>query len=198
MIRQTNQFMKKVICFAVIAWFMSAVSSANASPPACARNDASMFMQSDVVVKAVVIKSRRWSEGSATLHLVAKYKVLEVFKGDVHKDDILIVTDTCLDKPVPERMLGYPVVEDYCRGFIGLRLTGVDSQDGKPMMKSGKKPNWILFLKKDIRKGASQLTWLELSRTNYYGGCRQTRDDIPLEHREGFDRLLQRLKSIGR
>jgi len=72
------------------------------------------------------------SEGSATAHLVAKYKVLEVFKGDVHKDDILIVTDTCLDKPVPERQLGYPAVKDYCRGLIGLRLTGVNSRDGNP------------------------------------------------------------------
>lgn len=104
--------MKKVICLAVIAWFMSSASSTDASPPACPRNDVSMYFESDAVVEAVVIKSRRWSEGSATLHLVAKYKVLEVFKGDVHKDDILIVTDTCLDKPVPERMLGYPVVED--------------------------------------------------------------------------------------
>jgi len=149
-------------------------------------------MQSDVVVKAVVIKSRRWSEGSATLHLVAKYKVLEVFKGDFHKDDILIVTDTCLDKPVPERMLGYPVVEDYCRGLIGLRLTGVNSRDGKPVMRSSTKPSWILFLRKDIRKGAPQQTWLEVSYTGFYGGCWQTRNDISADERAEFDRLLQR------
>jgi hypothetical protein len=157
-----------------------------------------MFIQSDVVIEAVVTKSRRWSEGSAKLHLVAKYRILDVFKGDVTKDDVLIVTDTCLYKPVPERMLGYPVVENYCRGLIGLRLTGVDSQDGKPIMTSGSKPSWILFLKKDIRKGAPQLTWVEVSRTSYYGPCRQTRDDIPLEQRAEFERLVQRLKSIGR
>jgi len=184
--------MKKVICLAVIAWFMSSASSTNASPPACHRNDVSMYMQSDAVVEAVVTKSRRWSEGAATLHLVAKYKVLDAFKGDVTKNDILIVTDTCLDKPVPERMMAYPGVDDYCRGFIGLRLTGVDSQDGKRIIKSGSKPNWIMFLKKDIRKGAPQLTWVEVSRTSYYGPCRQTWDDIPPEQKEGFDRLLQR------
>ena len=105
MIRQINQFMKKVICFIVIAWFMSAALSANASPPACPRNDVSMFIQSNAVVRAVVTKSRRWSEGAVTRHLVAEYKVLDVFKGDVDKDDILIVTDTCLDKPVLAKQL---------------------------------------------------------------------------------------------
>lgn len=198
MIRQSNQFMKKVICFAVIAWLMSAASSVNASPPAYPRNDLSLYLESDAVVEAVVTKSRRWFEGAETLHLVAKYKVLNVFKGNVDKDNILIVTDTCLDKPVPKERLGYPAVQNYCRGLIGLRLTGVDSRDGKPFMKSGNKPSWILFLKKDIRKGAPQLTWLEVSRTSYSGGYRQTRNDIPPDQREGFDRLLQRLKTIGR
>lgn len=48
------------------------------------------------------------------------------------------------------------------------------------------------------RKGAPQLTWLEVSRTSYYGGCRQTRNDISPDQRKGFDRLLKRLKAIGR
>jgi hypothetical protein len=198
MIRLSNQFIKKVTCFVVITWLMIAASSANASPPACPRNDVSMYMRSDAVVEAIVVKSRRWSEGAETLHLVAKYRILNVFKGNIDKDDILIATDTCLDKPVPKERLGYPALQNYCRGLIGLRLTGVDSRDGKPVMKSGNKPIWILFLKKDIRKGAPQLTWLEVSRTSYYGGCRQTRDDIPPEQRKGFDRLLQRLKIMKR
>jgi hypothetical protein len=156
-----------------------------------------MYTQSDAVVEVVVTKSRRWSEGATTLHLVAKYKVLDVFKGDVTKNNILIVTDTCLDKPIPYRQWGYPVVEDYCRGLIGLNMTGVNSRDGKPVMKSGNKTSWILFLKKDIRKGAPQLTWIEVSRTSFYGPCRQTRDDIPLKQRAAFDRLNQRLKYSG-
>jgi hypothetical protein len=134
------RFYNKAILFAVIIGMMSAPASTDASPPACDRNDVSMYMKSDAVVEAVVTKSRRWSEGTVTLHLVAKYKVLDALKGDVDKDDILIVTNTCLDEPVPERMLGYPVVENYCRGGIGLTLTGVNSGDGKPVMKSGKKP----------------------------------------------------------
>lgn len=198
MIRQSNQFMKKVIYFAAITWFMCAASDATASPPACPRNDISMYIQSDAVVEAVVTKSRRWSEGVATLHLVAKYKVSEVFKGDVTKDDILIVTDTCLDERIPRQMLGYPRVENYCRGEIGLTLTGIHSVDGKPIMKSGKKPRWILFLRKDIRKGAPQLTWIEVSETSYYGGCRLTRNDIPPAQQEGFNRLIPRLKAIGK
>lgn len=35
MVRQSNQFIKSVVCFAVIVWFMSAASSANATPPSC-------------------------------------------------------------------------------------------------------------------------------------------------------------------
>ncbi|MCP4259840.1 MAG: hypothetical protein GY774_20355 [Planctomycetes bacterium] len=104
------------------------------------------------------------------------------------------MTDTCLDEPVPRNMLGYSVVERYCRGLIGLRLTGVDSRDGKPVMRSGAKKNWILFLRKDIRRGAPQQTWLEVSETGFSGGCWQTRNDIPADEREGFDRLLQRSK----
>jgi len=86
-------------------------------------------------------------------------------------------------------MLGYPVVEDYCRGLIGLRLTGIDSRDGKPVINSGTKPSWILFLKKDIRKRSPDLTWIEVSRTSYYGGCRNIQNDIPLDEKKGFKRM---------
>lgn len=148
MIRKANQLTKKDIYIVAIVWLISCTSSADASPAAYPRNDLSMFMKSDMIVEVVVTKSRRWSEGSTTLHLVAKYKVVDVFKGDVDKDDILIVTDTCLDESVPERMVGYPAVERYCRGLIGLHLTGVDSRDGKPVMKSGKNQDGFCFLGK--------------------------------------------------
>lgn len=185
------------ILFAVTIWIIISFSSASASPPACHRNDASMYINSDAVVEAFVTKSRRWSEGR-TLHLVAKYKIMDVFKGDVNKDDILIVTDTCLDEGVPREMAGYPVVEDYCRDGIGLTLTGINPGDGKPVMKSEKNQRWVLFLKKDIRRGAPQLTWLEVSRTSFHGGCSQTRNDIPPDEIKAFDRLRQRLKYIRR
>ena len=62
---------------------MIAASSVNASPPAFLRNDVSMYMRSGAVVEAEVIKSKRWSKGTVTRHLVANYKVLHVFKGDM-------------------------------------------------------------------------------------------------------------------
>lgn len=170
--------------------------NAYASPPACHRNDISMYIHSDAVVEAVVQKSRRWSQGE-TLHLVAKYKIIDVFKGDVYKDEILIVTNTCLDMPVPKEMLGYPVVDNYCRNGIGLSLAGVDSKDGKPVKKAGDKPELILFLKKNDSKGAPELTWLEVFRTGFYGGCQQSLKDIPAEETEQVNRLEQRMKEIG-
>ena len=184
----------KGILIAFALWMMSGLTNATASPPACFRNDVSMYIYSDAVVEAIVKQSRRWSEAGSTLHLVAKYIITEVFKGDVHKDEILILTDTCLDEPIPQQMLGYPKVEDYCRGGIGLTLTGVDSKDGTPVKKSGEKPRVILFVKKNIQRGAPQLTWLEVSRTSFYGGCWQNRNDIPPDEREQFDRLQQRLQ----
>jgi hypothetical protein len=187
----------QALFIAIIITIISTVTNSNASPPACLRDDIAKYINSDTVVEAVVTKSRRWSEGGTTLHLVAKYKVIEVFKGDVERANILIVTDTCMDTPVPRHMLGYPVVKKYCRGLIGLRLTGVDSRDGKRIKRTDNKQSWILFLKKDIRKGAPQLTWLEVSETGY-NGCFQTLNDIPSDEREGFDRLHKRLKSIGR
>ncbi len=156
-----------------------------------------MYLESDIVVEAVVTKSRRWSEGTATLHLVAKYKVLNVLRGDVDKDDILIVTDTCMDEPVPERMQGYPVVERYCRGLIGLQLPGVDSRTGKPVVRPRPQAGWILFLRKNARKGAPELTWLEVSRTSFSGGSRQDLNDLGPEQRAGFERLLESLSHGG-
>jgi hypothetical protein len=99
--------------------------------------------------------------------------------------------------PIPSEVAGYPAMENYCRDGIGLTLTGVDPRDGKPIMKSGEKPRVILFLKKHIRKGAPKLTWLEVSRTSFWGGCRQNRNEVPPEEIDQFDRLQQRLGEIG-
>jgi len=108
------------VVLSVIICFMLSSQNANASPPAVTRNDISMYIRSEAVLEAVVKSSKRWSDGGRVLHMVAEYKVIDVFKGNVQKDEILIVTDTCLDEPIPEHMLGYPVVEEYCRGGIGL------------------------------------------------------------------------------
>jgi len=39
------------------------------------------FLFADLVVEAKVNKSRRWQEGRATLHLVAKYQILNILKA---------------------------------------------------------------------------------------------------------------------
>ncbi len=101
-------FNRVVLCLIVCPIFSCRI--VNASPPAVTRNDVSMYISSDAVVEAVVIKSRRWFKGIATFHLVAKYQGIDVFEGNIHRDEMLIVTYTCLDEPVPEHMLGYPVV----------------------------------------------------------------------------------------
>ena len=191
------KLIKKVVLFAALVGSISPSTHTSASPPCCTRNDCAMFIDSDAVVSAMVKQSKRRSEGKITLHLVATYQVLDVFKGNVRKGDILIVTDTCIDEPVPEHVAGYPNVENYCRNGIGLHLTGVNSTDGSPAVKSGEKPKVILFLKKNIRKGAPQLTWLEMPRTSFYGGCWRSIEDISPEERERFDRFQQRLKDIG-
>ena len=70
-----------------------------------------MYMKSDAVVEAVVTKSRRWSEGSATLHLVAKYKIVDVFKGDVDQ----VLNDV---KNTKADIGGYLLIEGL--GLLGL------------------------------------------------------------------------------
>ena len=163
-----------------------------ASPPATWMNDVSMFISADAVVETKVIKSRKWSKGD-TVYLVAKYRVLDVFKGDIRKDDIVIVTDRCVDQPIPKEVLGYPNVEGYCIKGMNLNLTGVKKQDGSPVLRPEGAPGWILFLKFDYRPGAPQQTWLELSRKSFYGGGRNTLDDLSKEERVLFDRMLERM-----
>ena len=182
----------------IFAFFLSmlAFQNTSASPPACDRNDVSMYNNFDAVVEAVVTQSRRWSEGT-TVHLVATYKVVDVFKGNVRKGTTLTATDRCIDESPPQHILGYPRVEDYCRGGIGLRLTGVDAKDGTPVTTSGERPNVLLFLKKNVQTGSRKATWLEVSRTGFYGGCTQVLTDIPPGERERFEQMQQKFQRTG-
>lgn len=168
------------------------VADAVATPPACMRGNPSMYRAADAVVEAVVTSSRRWSAGRATVHLVAKYRVSEVFKGGLAAGEVVIVTDTCLDMPLPRAAMGYPRTDDYCLGGSNLSLTGVGTKDGRPVKRPGDGPDWVLFLRADRRRGAPQQTWLEVARTSFGGGCRLTRDDLPPGQRAGFDRMLER------
>ena len=149
-----------------------------------------MYHAADAVLTAAVTSSRRWQAGSVTVYLVAKYRVTRVFKGDIAQGEVVIVTDTCLDQPIPQHAIGYPGVEAYCLGGRNLTLTGVRTKDGRPVESTGEAPGWLLFLNADRRPGAPQQTWLEVSRTSFSGGCRLGRDDLPPADRPGFDQAL--------
>ena len=168
------------------------VADAVASPPACMRGDPSMYRAADAVVEAVVTTSRRWNSSPITVHLVGRYRVSAVFKGGLAAGEVVIVTDTCFDKPLPRAAMGYPRADAYCLGGINLSLTGVGTKDGRPVERPGNGPGWVLFLKADRRRGAPQQTWLEVARTGFGGGCGLTRDDLPPGQRTGFDRMLER------
>lgn len=167
-----------------------------ASPPACDRSEAARFAAADAVVEAKITSSRRWASGPMTFHLVAKYRVLDVFKGGPKPGEVVIVTDTCLDRPVPQEMLGYPVVDDYCLGGMNLSLTGVDHSDGRATPLPAGTSGWVLYLREDRRVGAPELTWIEVGPTGYYGygPCDYSRDDLPSVGRSDFDRLHARLR----
>ena len=160
-----------------------------ASPAACQRSLAAMFKSSDSVVEAKVTSSKNWKEGSNILNLVAEYRILNTFKGDIQPAKVIIVTDTCWDKPVPQEMLGYPPVKNSCLGGINLSLTGVRSTNGKTQVSQNKSSSLILFLRKDHRPGALQQTWIEVSPNGYGGGCHVTRANLSPSEHKGFDRL---------
>jgi len=183
--------------FSVALLFVFQVSHSFASPAACQRNITDKFLFADLVVEAKVIKSRRWKEGHTTLHLVAKYQVLDVFKGDVKKDSVQIVTTTCLKTNRPnDGLLGYPRATPYCPGGLNIHLMGVDSKTGHPKTNGENALHWILFLKKDFRKGAPQLTWKEVSSTSFRGGCGRGEKKIPKNLQEEFRRMIEREKSL--
>jgi hypothetical protein len=184
--------------FSVALVFVFQASNSFASPAACHRNIADKFLFADLVVEAKVTKSRRWKEGVTTLHLVAKYQILDVFKGEVKKDSVQIVTNTCLEKSRPNNdLLGYPRETPYCPKGLNIHLTGVDSKTGHPRKKGENTLHWILFLKKNFRKGASQLTWKEVLNTSFHGGCsRGGEKEIPKKLQEEFRRMMEREKSL--
>lgn len=189
--------LKHLSIYSVAILFVFQASHSFASPAACQRNITDKFLFADLVVEAKVIKSRRWKEGNTTLHLVAKYQVLDIFKGEVKKDSVQIVTTTCLNKNRPnDGLLGYPRATPYCPKGLNIRLTGVDSKTGHPNKKGENALHWILFLKNNFRKGAPQLTWKEVPNSSFAGGCRRDEKKIPKKLQEGFRRMIERDKSL--
>ena len=169
-----------------------------ASQAACQMSEAGLFFESDVVVTAQVTSSKKWREGQLTVHLVAKYRVEQVFKGELNPGEILIVTNSCLDTEVPEEVLGYPAVNDYCHGNTAPSLTGVKRDDGLPVAVNNINPSWILFLEKNPAKGTPQTTWLEISKTGYdLDVCHYQRSNLSESERSGFDRMIQRKSELA-
>jgi hypothetical protein len=161
-----------------------------ASPPACDRSEAALFAAADAVVEAAMASSRRWNSSPTTMHLVAKYRIQEVFKGALKAGDVVIATDTCLDIEIPEEVLGYPGVRDYCLGDMNLWLTGVRTVDGKALPR--RDGGWVLFLVKDYRPGAPQQTWLEVDPTSFSGDCDMTPAELEPEQQPAFARMSRR------
>jgi hypothetical protein len=190
--------LKHLSIYSVAILFVFQAPHSFASPAACQRNIADKFLLADLVVEAKVIKSRRWKEGHATLHLVAKYQTLDVLKGEVKKDSVQIVTTTCLKTNRPnDGLLGYPRATPYCPKGLNISLTGVDSKTGHPRKKGENALYWLLFVKKDFRKGAPQLTWKEVSDTSFQGGCsRGSEKEIPKNLQEEFRRMIERDKIL--
>ncbi len=197
MIFSVRKTLKYLPIYSVAVLFVFQASYSLASPPTCQRNIVDKFIFADLVVEAKVTKSRRWKEGLSTLHLVAKYQVLDVFKEDVKKDSVQIVTNTCLEKSRPNNdLLGYSRATPYCPKGLNIHLTGVDSKTGRPKKNGHNAPHWILFLKKDFRKGAPQLTWKEVPNSSFAGGCRRGEKEIPQNLQENFRRMMEREKSL--
>lgn len=197
MIFPTCKILKRLFVYSANLFFVFQAFPSFASPAACSRNSVDKFFSSDLVVLAKVVKSRRWKEGMITLHLIAKYQVLEVFKGDAKKDSIQIATTTCLEKSRPKNdMLGYPTATPYCPGGFNIHLTGVDSKTGQPKEKGENASPLIIFLKRDSWKGPPHLTWIEVPTANFSGECHRDEKEIPKEQQEGFRRMMEREKRL--
>lgn len=122
------------------------------------------------------MSSRRWREGRSTLHLVATYRLREVFKGNLEPDATVIATRTCLDFPVPDDLVGRVDPRRYCPGGAGLTLVGVDVGTGEPLAVDGDRPTVVLFLRPDKWRGAPELTWLEVPVTGFGMACGTSTD----------------------
>jgi hypothetical protein len=84
-----------------------------------------------VVVQARHVKSERhYQKASKRQSLVATYRITEVLKGNVQAGQEIKVHASCLDKPVPEGMMGYPQARRYCGGGIGAHITGAEPNTG--------------------------------------------------------------------
>jgi hypothetical protein len=164
-----------------------AALAGSASPPACWRDDAAMVAASEAVVTAEAL-SVTASRGASVRSMDARYRVIEGLKGPPKGGELIRVVVSCTDEPVPRELLGYPIVQRYCRGEAGLALTGVDVRLARPAPPAHAR-GWALFL---ARPFGSE-PWSEVPRVDFGGACAV--DDTTLSPKDR--RVIQRLREIG-
>ena len=170
----------------VSAWILAASQLAEASPPACMREEPAMFATASAVVTAGVNGAeRRQDPATRTVSLRAAYRVVESFKGPLKRGQSVRLERSCLDEPVPRELQGYPVVDRYCRGTIGLDLPGVDAATGTPVGPAPAGREVLLFLTREYG------VWTTTPRTSYLGGCTFDESTLSPAQRKGLERLQE-------
>jgi hypothetical protein len=146
-----------------------------------------MVVASEAVVTVEAL-SVTASRAGAIRSIDARYRVIEGLKGPPKGGKLIRVVVSCIDEPVPPGLLGYPIAERYCRGEVGLALTGVDVRRARPMPPTHVR-GWTLFLTRPF--GGEP--WSEVPRVAFGDGCAV--DDTTLSPKDR--RVLQRLREMG-
>jgi hypothetical protein len=146
-----------------------------------------MVAGSEAVVTAEALTVTASRSGSIR-SMDARYRVIEGLKGPPKGGELIRVVVSCIDEPVPGELLGYPIVQRYCRGAVGLALTGVDVRLARPAPPAHAR-GWALFLTRPF--GGEP--WREVPRVHFGGGC--AADDTTLSSKDR--RVIQRLREMG-
>jgi hypothetical protein len=173
----------------VLGALLGAVSSGIASPPVCVPSLAGLFIAADAVVEAALTDAQARAEtrrGERRRFVSASYQVVDVFKGRLADGERVRLVKSCIDAPVPAEFAGYPMVERYCRGDIGLDLDGVRLRgDGA---EPDRAQTWILFLERHEGE------WRPIAKSVSYrpDRCLETPERVPVKDRPQFERLRLR------
>lgn len=180
--------MIRTVAVMVVSSF-AMISGSIASPPVCVPSHAGLFTAADAVVEVAVKEARARAEarqGEKRRFVSAVYEVVDVFKGRLADGDRVRLAKSCIEKPVPREFLGYPMVEHYCRGDIGLTLDGVRLRGD--VAEPDRSQTWVLFLERH----AGEWRLISKSVSREFDRCLGTPDQVPLTNRRQFERLMRR------
>jgi len=124
----------------LLTLFLVVPSELPSSPPACRQGAVDLFMEADLIVEGRLVEARRSGAAGGWLSLKAWFVAEDVFKGRVARGQKIPLYRSCHDRPVPEHLLGYPYVRDYCPGY-GLNITGVKPEATEP---DSRPQTWLL------------------------------------------------------